>query len=89
MNARKYLWWRMCHQGGGPRYETFKRMLVQTLPCQAAPLDLRNGHATVLALRQMQSENALGPMIVMDAAALNSHGWMRLRLLARHVAETY
>ena len=41
------------------RFEPFKKMLVQTVPCQAATLDLRNGGATVLALRQMQYENAL------------------------------
>ena len=41
------------------RYETFKKMLVQTVPCQAAALDLRNGRATVFALRPMQYDNAL------------------------------
>jgi hypothetical protein len=70
MNARKYLWWRMCHQGGGPRYETFERMLVQTVPCQAAALDLCNGRTAVLALRYMQFENALRLMAVMGAANL-------------------
>jgi hypothetical protein len=49
------------------RYETFKKMLVQTVPCQAAALDLRNGRTTVLALRQMQFEHALRPVIVMAA----------------------
>jgi hypothetical protein len=33
-------------------------MLVQTVPCQATALDLRNRRPTVLALRQMQYENA-------------------------------
>jgi hypothetical protein len=41
------------------RFETFKKILVQTVPCRAAALDLRNGRATVLALRQMQYEDAL------------------------------
>jgi len=41
------------------RYETFKKMLVQAVPCQAAALDLCNGRATVLALRPMQYDNAL------------------------------
>ena len=41
------------------RFETFKKMLVQTVPCQAAALDLRNGRAAVLALRQMRYENAV------------------------------
>jgi S1/P1 Nuclease len=44
---------RRCH------FETFKKILVQTVPCRAAALDLRNRRATVLALRQMQHENAL------------------------------
>ena len=34
-------------------------MLVQTVPCQAAALDLRNGRAAVLALQQMRHENAV------------------------------
>jgi hypothetical protein len=51
--------------------------------------NLCNGSTTVLALRQMQYENALTPLAVMDAANLNSHDWMRLRLLARHMGETY
>ena len=34
-------------------------MLVQTVPCQAAALDLRNGRAAVLALRQVRYENAM------------------------------
>jgi hypothetical protein len=59
MNARKYFWCRRCYLARRCRYETFKKMLVQTVPCQAAALDLRNGRATVLALRQMQYENAL------------------------------
>jgi hypothetical protein len=41
------------------RFETFTKMLVQTVPCQAAALDLRNGRAAVLALRQMRYENAV------------------------------
>jgi hypothetical protein len=48
--------------GRRSRYETFKKMLVQTVPCQAAALDLRNRRTTVLALRQMQYENALRPI---------------------------
>ena len=48
-----------CHH-----YETLEKMLVQTVPCQAAALDQRNGCATILALRQMRYENALRPTTV-------------------------
>jgi hypothetical protein len=41
------------------RRETFKKILVQTVPCQAVALDLRNGRGTVLVLRQMQYENGV------------------------------
>ena len=34
-------------------------MLVQTVPCQPAALNLRNGRAAVLALRQIRYENAV------------------------------
>jgi hypothetical protein len=40
-------------------FEIFKKILVQAVPWQAAALDLRNGRATVLALRQMRYEGAL------------------------------
>jgi hypothetical protein len=40
-------------------FHTFKRILVQAVPCRAAALDLRDRRATVLALRQMQYENVL------------------------------
>jgi hypothetical protein len=46
-------------KNGEVRFETFKKILAQTVPCRAAALDLRNGRATVLALRQMRYENVL------------------------------
>ena len=54
------------------RYETFKKTLVQTVLCQAAALDLRNGRATVLALRPMQYDNALRLVTVEGKTSLNA-----------------